>query len=150
MKNRLYRSRHDRMVAGVCGGLADFLGFDPTLIRLAFLLLALANGAGLLIYFLMLIIVPENPDETPSELHTPGENDLGERIRAWSNDVGGGDISARNAIFIGGFFIFVGLLFLLRNFNIFPWQWLNLTTLWPLLLIIAGLTMLWRFYRGEK
>jgi len=150
MKNRLYRSRHDRMVAGVCGGLADFLGFDPTLIRLAFLLLALANGAGLLIYFLMLIIVPENPDETPSELHTPGENDLGERIRAWSNDVGGGDISARNAIFIGGFFIFVGLLFLLRNFNIFPWQWLNLSALWPLLLIIAGLTMLWRFYRGEK
>ncbi|NUQ37888.1 MAG: PspC domain-containing protein [Caldilineales bacterium] len=150
MKNRLYRSRHDRMVAGVCGGLADFLGLDPTLIRLVFVILALANGVGFAIYLLMLIVVPENPDETATHLAAPADSDLAQRIRAWSDDVGGGNLSTRNAIFIGGFLIFMGLLFLLRNFDFFPWHWFTLGALWPVLLILAGLAMLWRFYRGEN
>jgi phage shock protein PspC (stress-responsive transcriptional regulator) len=45
------RSDDDRVVAGVCGGLASTLGVDATLVRLAFSLLALAGGAGILLYF---------------------------------------------------------------------------------------------------
>ena len=45
------RSEHDRVVAGVCGGVADALGVDPTLVRLVFALLSLAGGAGILLYF---------------------------------------------------------------------------------------------------
>lgn len=150
MQARLYRSRYDRMFAGVCGGLGHYLGIDPTIIRLLFVLLALANGAGVLIYILMMIVVPENPDEMPLELRVEGENDLGERIRAWSNEIGESGPGARNAIFIGGFLILLGILFLLRNFDIFPFRWFNLGTLWPLLIIAAGIAMLWRFYRGDR
>lgn len=55
---RLYRSETDRMLAGVCGGLGEFFGVDPTLIRIGFIVLALAGGAGLPIYLAMWVVVP--------------------------------------------------------------------------------------------
>lgn len=58
---RLYRSRDERMLAGVAGGLAQFFSIDPSIIRLIFVVLALAGGPGLLIYIIMWIVVPEEP-----------------------------------------------------------------------------------------
>jgi phage shock protein C len=58
---KLYRSRTDRMIAGVCGGLADFFNIDPTIVRLIFVLLFLTGSAGFWIYIVLLIVVPEAP-----------------------------------------------------------------------------------------
>jgi phage shock protein C len=55
---KLYRSRSDRKLAGVCGGLAQFFGLDPTLIRVLFVVLAVLGGSGILIYLAMWIMVP--------------------------------------------------------------------------------------------
>ena len=59
---RLYRSNDDRWLGGVCGGLAKYFGIDSTLVRLIFILLALIIGGGLLIYIIMWIIIPQEPD----------------------------------------------------------------------------------------
>jgi len=57
---KLYRSREDRMIAGVCGGLGEYFAVDPTLIRLLFVFGTFATGSGLLwVYLIMMIIVPE-------------------------------------------------------------------------------------------
>lgn len=58
---RLYRSRQDRMIAGVCGGIGHYLNIDPTLIRLALLLLAIWGGGGILVYIIAWIVIPEEP-----------------------------------------------------------------------------------------
>jgi len=60
---KLYRSSHDRMLAGVCGGLAEYLNIDPTVVRLLFVLLALVTVGFpmVLAYFLLYVIVPRNP-----------------------------------------------------------------------------------------
>ncbi len=58
---RLYRSRSEEMIAGVCGGLADYLNVDPTVIRLVFLLLLFAGGGGLFIYLILWVIMPLEP-----------------------------------------------------------------------------------------
>lgn len=55
---RLYRSKN-RMIGGVCGGLGEYFGIDPTLVRLVFVLLFLAYGFGPLLYIVMWVIVPE-------------------------------------------------------------------------------------------
>lgn len=60
-EKRLYKARGQRMVCGVCGGLAEYFGIDPTLVRLAFLLLAAGWGSGLLAYIVAAIIIPEPP-----------------------------------------------------------------------------------------
>jgi phage shock protein C len=59
---RLYRSRRNRWLAGVCGGLAQYLGLDPTVIRVLFVLLALIVGGGFLLYLLLWIIIPVEPE----------------------------------------------------------------------------------------
>lgn len=59
-KKRLYRTKgKDRMIAGVCGGIAEYLGVDPTIIRLIWVVATLAWGAGLLAYLIAWLIVPE-------------------------------------------------------------------------------------------
>ncbi len=63
---RLYRSRDDRVIGGVCGGLGKYLAMDPTVVRLIFVLLALAGGPGLLAYLILLIVVPEEPLAPPA------------------------------------------------------------------------------------
>lgn len=59
---RLYRSRQDRMIAGVCGGLGEYFNIDPTLIRLLFVAAVFFGvGGGALAYLIMMILVPEEP-----------------------------------------------------------------------------------------
>jgi phage shock protein C len=58
---KLYRSRSNRMLAGVCGGLAQYFNIDPTLVRVLFVVLAVLGGSGLLIYLVLWIVVPEEP-----------------------------------------------------------------------------------------
>ena len=61
MTKKLYRSRTDRMLAGVCGGLADYFGVDPTIVRILMVLFALAGGPGLILYIILMLIIPEAP-----------------------------------------------------------------------------------------
>lgn len=61
---KLHRSKNSRMIAGVCGGIAEYLGWSPTMVRLAFLLLialtsAVTFGGGLLIYAIFWVLMPE-------------------------------------------------------------------------------------------
>jgi phage shock protein C len=60
---RLYRSRTDRKLAGVCGGLAQYFNTDATLMRVLFVVLALLGGPGLVIYLMLWIVVPEEPED---------------------------------------------------------------------------------------
>lgn len=58
---RLYRSRTDRKIAGVCGGLAQYFDVDPVIFRLAWVLLFFLGGTGLIIYLIAWIIIPLEP-----------------------------------------------------------------------------------------
>ncbi|MBT9149191.1 MAG: PspC domain-containing protein [Dehalococcoidia bacterium] len=90
MERRLYRSRSDRVIWGVCGGLARYLGVDPTVIRLVMVLLVFANGIGILAYIIMAIVVPLEGSKTAQPKETVRENveeirktaaELGKKIR---------------------------------------------------------------------
>jgi phage shock protein C len=59
---KLYRSRKERFIAGICGGLAEYFVIDPVWIRLLFILFFFLGGSALLIYLIMWVIVPLSPD----------------------------------------------------------------------------------------
>jgi phage shock protein C len=61
MAKRLYRSGKEKILGGVCGGLAEYFKVDPTIIRLLWILFALTYGSGILAYIVAWIIVPKNP-----------------------------------------------------------------------------------------
>ena len=58
---RLYKSNTNKMIDGVCGGVAEYLNLDPTIVRLVWVLLACMGGYGLVAYFIAMLIIPEKP-----------------------------------------------------------------------------------------
>jgi phage shock protein PspC (stress-responsive transcriptional regulator) len=136
------------MIAGVCGGLGEYLKIDATLIRLFFILLAFGSGVGVLAYLLLWVIVPpEGAAETSSaETARAGADEVAERVRSMGDDVRRAlqQPHPQAALLIGGSLIALGLIFLLGNLQI-PWlRWLRFDVLWPLLLIAAGAVLIWR------
>ncbi len=58
MQKRLYRSRTEKMIAGVCGGLGEYLGIDPTIVRIVWVLISLMAGVGVLLYLILWVVIP--------------------------------------------------------------------------------------------
>ncbi len=58
MKKQLHRSRTEKMIAGVCGGLAEYLDVDPTLVRVVWVFVSLLAGVGILLYLIMWVVMP--------------------------------------------------------------------------------------------
>lgn len=141
MKPRLMRSEEERMIAGVCGGLAQYLGVDPVLVRLAFLLLIPAGGVGLPLYFILMIVMPSESDVdlTQSEIVEKNLEGLGDTI---SSSVERSRQHPNGPTIAAGLLILMGFYFLFENFG-----WINGSIFWPLALILLGIFMLLR--RGQ-
>ena len=61
MEKRLYKSKKNKMLAGVCGGIAEYFNIDPTLVRLGWAILCAFAGSGIIAYIIAAIIIPQNP-----------------------------------------------------------------------------------------
>ncbi len=131
MNKKLMRTQHDRMIAGVCGGLGHYLGLEPVLIRLAFVLFTLAGGAGMLVYLILWIVVPQE----------------GARAAAGPVQITG-DQQQRTALLVGGGLILIGAWTLLGNIP--GLAWLSLHNLWPLLLIAIGVMMIVNYSKQRE
>ena len=150
MTTKLYRSRTNKMVAGVCGGLGEYLNLDAMLVRLFFVLLGLASAGALALiaYMIMWAVLPypeageagapdtvrANADEISAKARTMGD-DLREALQGRNREAG---------MIVGGGLVLLGLVFLADNLNIWWLRWFNLDMLWPILLIAAGGALIWR------
>lgn len=61
MEKKLYKSNQNKMIGGVCGGIAEYFGIDPTVVRLIWALFSLMGGSGILAYIIAAIIIPRSP-----------------------------------------------------------------------------------------
>lgn len=143
-QRKLLRNRSDRMLAGICSGLAHYFGVDPLLMRLVFVALALVNGLGFVIYLIMWIIVP---DETSQ--HLSGEDmvnanlrDMGEQAKRIGRTLTGG---AQGRTIVGIALVVLGGLFLPQQ--IIPNFHLGL--LWPIALIGVGIYIIVMWQKGH-
>jgi len=122
---KLYRSQANRMLGGVCGGIAEYFSIDANLVRLIWVAISLIGGFGVLVYIASLFIVPNNPDQT-SVAHP--ESLIKDKYMFW-----------------GSLLIIVGLFLILRQTGLFyafnfwniPWQ-----SVWAILLIGIGILLL--------
>lgn len=165
-RRTLYRSRIDRMLAGVCGGLGEYFQLDPTLIRLVFVLLAAFTGVGVLAYIVLWIVVPEEggqplyeqwksegkstvpaPDtssapQPPAAASTPGPvpvtGSWSSRPDEWLHR----DHIRRGGVVPGVVLIVVGALFLVNV--ILPQLRIDIWKLWPVILIAIGIGIMVR------
>jgi len=119
------------MIAGVCGGLARYLGIDATLVRLAFVLFTLAGGSGVLIYIILLIVMPNGSqgDTVVQSTHH-------------------GEQQQRTALLVGGGLVLAGAWLLLGHIP--GLAWISLHNLWPVLLIAVGIVMVRNYWQREN
>jgi len=142
MEKRFLRSKSDRIIGGVCGGLGHYLGIDPVIIRIVWLILFFAGGVGLLAYIIAWIIVPEEGDSPYPETEEK------EGAVAKKDDRGGK--------LIGGIVLIVlGLLFLIDRhwyFNDFIENFIKM--IWkyflPAVFIGIGIYLISKSKRGES
>lgn len=127
---RFYRSKNDRLIAGVCGGLAKYFEIDPVIVRGVFALLGFMGGSGIVLYILLAIITPEegDPDVVESTPQDAAEDTIVETP----------PIGPRNKRRLFAIFIMVlGVLILLGN--ILPLAWLTWKIVGPCVIIALGL-----------
>lgn len=67
MERKLYKNQNDKMIAGVCSGLGNYLGVDVTIMRVLFVAMALLGGPGLLIYIILALVMKKPPSEYEAE-----------------------------------------------------------------------------------
>ena len=154
MEKRLYRSQSDRMIWGVCGGLANYFDIDPIIIRIIAVLLVFASGAGILAYIVLAIVVPLESSEVAEPRDVIKENveemketasQLGHEIRsAFAGEEGASEETTRaqrrTRNVLGTILIIIGIIFLLASFD-FLW-WLRWTYLWPLIIVTIGVLII--------
>lgn len=156
MTEKLYRSVREKMLGGVCGGLADYFSVDVTLVRLIMLVAVFAGGVGIPAYLAAWIIIPVNPAEQGGQTESHNR-DVGEAVKGMVSDVK----DATKGIYLqdkhekpenhenrskiaGGILVTLGVLFLLKR--ILPY-WFDMSKMWPLLLILLGIAII---YRGGR
>ena len=135
-ESRLTRSETDKMIAGVCGGIAAYLDIDSVFIRLAFVLLVVASGIGGAIYLIMWIVMPRESTVTASDAVVMQDNikDLKETVSS-----GAGKVSKPATI--GLIMIMLGAYFLLAEMGFVGWM---SGAIFPLLIVGAGIYLLWK------
>lgn len=106
MRKNLYRSNEDKILAGVCGGFAEYFEVNSTLVRLLWFLLIFIDGIGLLLYIVAWIIMPQKP-----VAENKSNNDLSE-----ASNFSKKEQREKNTFVIGSIFLVLGIFLLLKNF----------------------------------
>jgi len=151
MGNRLYRSQTDRMLGGVCGGLAKYLNIDVTIVRLFFIVFTLLGGIGPLVYIILWIVVDSESAVSTDQSQPLNGEELRERAETMRDEfvsaVRQPNVNA--ARFIGIALILGGAYLFIRQLNL-PWlSWLDNGVVLAGLVVLAGVALLLRATKKE-
>jgi len=108
---RIYRSQKDRIIAGVCGGFANYLNLDPTIVRLIWIIFTIFGGIGIFAYIISIILISENGEIKSKEIKPEEDNDG--KLLIW-----------------GIVIIIVGILLFFRHKPIFGMMWHSFSGSW--------------------
>ena len=131
MENRkLSRNSMNKVIGGVCSGLAEFFGLDVALVRIAFVIAFMFASFGFWLYIILWIVLPVEGQQ--STVNSQQSESVSESESVSKSE------SKVKSVLAGSFVILIGLLFLINNFIPINWVW----KLWPLILVAIGVVMI--------
>ncbi|MFA4957386.1 MAG: PspC domain-containing protein [Candidatus Methanoperedens sp.] len=153
MSTRITKSKTDRVIDGVCGGLAQYYRIDPVIVRLIFVLLLFINGIGFFIYIILAIIMPkpDKLDQTPNETIRENVQEMGDRVKEAGEGLGMAisknieEKHSNRAGWFGIILILLGIILLLDQLNLI--KWFDKDLLWPVIIIFIGVWLLIKRWR---
>lgn len=131
MEKRLYRSRNEKVIGGICGGLGEYFNIDPTIVRLIAVLLFFAHGVGAMAYLIAWIIIPVRPYGAEKTESTKSEP-VNYQHSSWYK-------------YLPGIILIVIGIFLLLQINFY---WFDSELFWAAALIIGGLFLV--FHKNKN
>lgn len=140
---KLYRSKTDRIIFGVCGGLGEYFEIDPLVIRILFLLLTVTGGAGIILYLVLAVIIPSEESVKSKNGNGRKINEIVEETRERAQEFAG-EVKRKEWIFgakniIGLIIVLVGLNILFGQvFRSSPFAFINWGVIWALVIIFIG------------
>lgn len=155
MNKKLYRSKTDKIFAGVCGGLAEYFDIDATIIRLLFILIVAFGGSGLIVYALLWLIMPKSSNEPAiitEERVKEVAQEVREKVEEFRENIKNDepapkvhshlhDSNQRRGGLFGWVLLILGLAFLFNSFAP-TWMRMHMFSYWPLILVFLGLVMI--------
>lgn len=144
-QSKLYRDTRNRVIGGVASGLGRYFNIDPLLVRILFVLLAIFGGGGLIIYILLWIFVPDDHNSTIySNAEGPGPAETSDMGSPYEDRPGVDP--GKGSLLAGLILITIGGIFLVDRF--IPHIYFD--DLWPIILVIGGVALIFNHFRKEK
>ena len=143
MKKRIYRSETERVIGGVCGGLGDYLGIDPTWIRILFVLSIFASGVGVIAYVIGWIVIPSQRQVLLSTQISEADGENAAAADDTNTTAGDNQHSPhkQGAGFLPGIIlVIIGMLFMFDR----VFYWFDFDYIWPMVLIGIGVVLIYR------
>ncbi len=135
MENRkLSRNSMNKVIGGVCSGLAEFFGLDVALVRIAFVIAFMFASFGFWLYIILWIVLPDGQQTIENGQQIFGQS----QSQSQQSEPVSKSESKVKSVLAGSFVILIGLLFLINNFIPINWVW----KLWPLILVAIGVVMI--------
>lgn len=152
---KLHRSQTDKIIAGIAGGIGEYFEVDPTIVRLIFVLITLFGGSGVLLYLILWVLVPKNPEgkmvidkdrvkEVAGEIKDKAESfgrSVKEELAKDSSEKEGK--SSKSGALFGWILVFAGILFLVNIFYPISFRYYAFRY-WPVGLIVLGFILIFR------
>lgn len=148
MGKKLYRSKSNKVIAGVCGGIAEYFIVDPTIVRIIFVVLGLITAPVFIVaYIIALIIIPEGSNESfnsfRQDTDSQSDSPFSEPSGAWKEPVRFD--SGKRGLIVGTALVLLGIMFFVRQFI----NWFDFKYFMPILLVIIGFIIIFKGRRGS-
>jgi len=128
---KLYRSRKDKILAGVAGGLGEYFEMDSIIFRILFILFLFIGGASLLIYIILILVIPTKTESVSKKKKSKG---------AEKKDKDSWKFSGRH--FVGLIVVLIGLIILLVKMFPVTWGWFRWDVFWAMIIVLIGFFIL--------
>ncbi len=149
---QMFRSKSDRMLFGVCAGIAKYFEIDPVLVRVLFVISAFFGGFGVLVYIVLAIVMPEEGKEAPMNKEDFKKNaeEFGKEMKDsaekfsqdWREHKHEHRYHSGGRFWVGALLLFFGVMFLLGSLGFVAFSIIG--HLWPVILILVGISILLR------
>ena len=145
----MYRSKTDRVIFGVCGGLGEYFDIDPIIFRIAFIALTIGAGSGILLYLILAFLTPPSPALT-EEKRQPQEINIKDKVENLASELKNKDFGIKRGygavrVLSGLILLLIGFILLAQNLNLIPgfvFDFSVLLNLWPIIIVLLGISLL--------
>lgn len=141
---KIYRSRKDRIIFGVCGGIAEYYNIESLWVRVVFIFLGITGAIGFVLYIALAILMPLNPDKASSDKNEgrmgATAEEFRDRVKGLASELRHDTKMDRRRNLLGLVIVTVGVIAFFNE--LFPNFWIGWKVLWPVIIILIGFTFI--------